>query len=51
MVDLNLTTSVITLGVNDLNNEEENIVILDKKKHGTISCLKETRYNIWTQIV
>lgn len=31
MVDLNLTTSVITLGVNDLNNEE-NIVILDKKK-------------------
>ena len=31
MVDLNLTTSVITLGVNDLNNEEENIVILDKK--------------------
>ena len=32
MVDLNLTTSVITLGVNDLNNEEENIVILDKKK-------------------
>lgn len=50
MVDLNLTTSVITLGVNDLNNEEENIVILSKK-HGTISCLKETRYNIWTQIV
>lgn len=31
MVDLNLTTSVITLGVNDLNNEEENIVIFDKK--------------------